>query len=251
MKPVVAIICDTTHSGPHMYHQVGDKYIVALRRCADVTPILIPALSTDPIGADDIMKIADGILYTGGYSNIQRSRYGDAEAPSGEHEDPLRDANTLSTLPDLLQSGFPMLGICRGLQEMNVALGGTLYPRVHEIDGRFDHREDKNAPVDVQYGPAHSVSVVKDGILGAIVGEEDFMVNTVHGQAIKDLAPGLQVEAFADDTTIEAVSCPEAPGFNLAVQWHPEWRAWENEQSSKIFRAFGDAVHAHNKAKSA
>lgn len=244
MKPVVAIICDTSQSGPHMYHQVGDKYVQALVRCADVTPVLIPALDT-PISPDDIFAIADGVLFTGGYSNIQRHHYGEEPAPEGEHEDPLRDKNTLALVNAVLERGIPMLGICRGLQELNVALGGTLYPRVHEIEGRMDHREDKNAPVEVQYGHAHSVNVAKGGTLEAVTGASTFMVNTVHGQAIRDLAPGLKVEAMADDDTIEAVSVENAKDFALAVQWHPEWKAWEDAPSTKIFEAFGKAVRTH------
>lgn len=244
MKPIVAIVCDTNQQGPHIYHQVGDKYIQALVRCADVTPVLIPALE-DPISPAAIFDIADGILFTGGYSNIQRHHYGEAPAPDGEHEDPRRDKNTLALVKAVLEAGIPMLGICRGLQELNVALGGTLYPRVHEIEGRMDHREDKNAPVDVQYGHAHAVNTTEGGLLAHVTGEDRFMVNTVHGQAIRDLAPGLTVEALADDQTIEAVSVDGAKEFALAVQWHPEWKAWEDEPSTKIFDAFGDAVRGH------
>lgn len=247
MKPVVAIMCDTTTYGPHRYHQAGDKYVQALVRCADVTPVLIPALE-EPIATDAILGLADGMLFTGGYSNIQRHHYGDAPAPAGEHEDPNRDKNTLPLVRAVLEAGMPMFGICRGLQELNVSLGGTLYPRVHEIEGRMDHRENKDDPVEVQYGPAHSVTVTKGGVLEGIVGEHEFMVNTVHGQAIRDLAPALRVEAVAPDTTIEAVSVEGAKNFALAVQWHPEWKAWENTQSTKLFRAFGDAVRASKRA---
>ncbi|WP_308910112.1 gamma-glutamyl-gamma-aminobutyrate hydrolase family protein [Pseudokordiimonas caeni] len=247
-KPVVAIVCDTSKSGPHIYHSVGDKYIQALRRCADVTPVLIPSLEV-PVPAEEIFSFADGLLATGGYSNIQRHYYGDAPAPEGENEDPHRDKNTLPLIRQAIAMGIPMLGICRGLQELNVTMGGTLYPRLHEIDGRFDHREDKEAPVDVQYGPAHSVSVREGGLLHTITGADEFMVNTVHGQGIRDLAPGLVVEALADDDTIEAVSVEKARAFALAVQWHPEWKAWENEQSTRIFRAFGEAVRAHYQSR--
>lgn len=244
MKPVVAVVCDTSRQGPHMYHQAGDKYIQALVRCADITPVLIPSLE-QPIRPDAIFAFADGILFTGGYSNIQRHHYGDAPAPTGENEDRFRDNNTLALVKAVIDRGIPMFGICRGLQELNVALGGTLYPRVHEIEGRMDHREDKDAPVDVQYGPAHYVSVMESGRLHKIVGNMRFMVNSVHGQAIRELAPGLAVEAVADDETIEAVSVVDADAFALAVQWHPEWKAWEDEQSSKLFRAFGDAARTH------
>lgn len=245
MKPVVVIICDTNVIGPHMFHQAGDKYVQALRRVSDVTPVLIPALTDSPVSTEEILRFADGILVTGGYSNIERERYGLPPAPEGEHQDPARDANTLSLIPSLIEAGLPMFGICRGLQELNVAYGGTLYPRVHEIEGRMDHREDKTAPIDVQYGPAHAVDVTDGGVLHTITGETNFMVNTVHGQAIHEIANGLTVEAVAGDETIEAVSVKGAKSFAFAVQWHPEWKAHENPQSTKIFSAFGQAVRAH------
>lgn len=248
MKPIVAIICDTNQQGPHLYHQAGDKYVQALVRCSDIMPVLIPALE-DPLETEAILGLADGVLFTGGYSNIERHHYGEASAPHGEHQDANRDKNTLPLVKAVLNAGIPMLGICRGLQEMNVALGGTLYPRVHEVEGRRDHREDKEAPVEIQYGPAHEVTVRKDSFLYEIVGKNRFIVNSVHGQAIRKLAPCLQVDATADDNTIEAVSPKKAKAFALAVQWHPEWKAWENPQSTKIFEAFGNAVRTFNQTK--
>ena len=250
-KPVIAIVTDVAVQPPHAYHQAGDKYIQAVRRCCDATPILIPSLTESPLNIDEILSVADGVLFTGGYSNIQPRNYGAPAAPDGEFEDPARDKNTLGLLPAVLDAGLPMLGICRGLQEMNVALGGTLFSRLHEQDGRFDHREDKNAPLDVQYGPAHSVTIREGSILHTIIGYREFMVNTVHGQGIDRLADGLVIEATADDDTIEAVHMPSAPGFNLAVQWHPEWKAWENTESTKIFAAFRDAARTYKAAKAA
>jgi len=246
MKPVVAVICDTFQDGPHIYHKVGEKYLEALVRCADVTPVMIPSLD-DPIDAEAIISLADGILFTGGYSNIERHHYGHAPAPKGEHQDPPRDKNSLPLMKAVLDAGLPMLGICRGFQELNVTLGGTLHPRLHEIDGRMDHREDTSEPVDVQYGYAHSVSMNPVGKLAEIVGNQDFMVNSVHGQGIDHLADGLTIEAIADDQTIEAVSVDGAKSFALAVQWHPEWKAWENRQSTQIFKAFGEAVRNHKR----
>ena len=248
MKPVIAIVCDTAIHGPHMFHQAGDKYVQALVRCAGAMPVLVPALA-EPLESEEVLSIADGVLLTGGYSNIGRHHYGEDPAPEGEHEDPHRDANTLPLVRAVIDAGVPLLGICRGHQELNVALGGTLYPRVHEIEGRMDHRENKDDPVEVQYGPAHAVNAVENGLLHRVVGERDFMVNTVHGQAIKDLAPGLKVEAVADDDTIEAVSVVGATEFALSVQWHPEWKAWDNPQSTKIFQAFGTAARTYRQCK--
>lgn len=247
-KPVVAVICDTVQQGPHMYHQAGDKYVQALARCAGVTPVLVPSFA-NPIDFEDILGFADGILFTGGYANIERTRYGLPPAPEDEKQDPQRDENTLTWLPKVLDAGLPMFGICRGFQELNVAMGGTLHPRLHEIVGRMDHREDTSAPIDVQYGPAHSVNLREGGTLAAILGETEFMVNTVHGQGINRLADGLTCEAVAEDETIEAVSVDHAKGFAIAVQWHPEWKAWENPQSTKLFEAFGNAARDYKKNK--
>ena len=248
MKPIVAVVCETSRQGHHIYHQVGDKYLRTLIRCADVTPVLIPSME-DPIDTQEVIALADGILFTGGYSNIERHHYGHAPAPEGEHEDPARDKNTLALLPAVVAAGLPMLAICRGIQELNVSFGGTLHPRLHDVGGRLDHREDPQEPLEVQYGPAHRVSVQKDGLLVSIVGPDDFMVNSVHGQGVADLAEGLRVEAIADDGTVEAVSVEAATAFALAVQWHPEWAAWENPQSRKIFGAFGNAARDYTKTK--
>lgn len=247
MKPVIGVVCETSQQGVHLFHQTGDKYLQAVVRSADCTPLLIPALA-DHIGPDRYLDRLDGLLLTGGYSNVARERYGMPPAPDGEHQDKPRDALTLGLIPAILERGMPFFGICRGFQELNVALGGTLHPRLQEVDGRFDHRENKEDPVEQQYGPAHSVTVADGGMLHEIVRENEFMVNSVHGQGIDRLANGLQVEAEADDNTIEAVSIMDAPGFALAVQWHPEWRSWENPQSHLMFQAFGRAATTYQTA---
>ena len=244
MKPVIGVICETARHSLHMYHQTGDKYLQAVVRSADCVPLLIPAMANH-FKAEDFLGRLDGLLLTGGYSNIERSRYGMDPAPAGEHEDPARDALSLGMIPAALSSGLPLFGICRGFQELNVALGGTLHPRLPEIDGRFDHQVNEEDPVDVQYGPAHSVTLAEGGALHQIIGESEFMVNSAHGQGIDQLADRLIVEAEADDTTIEAVSVRGAKGFSLAVQWHPEWQSWTNPQSHMLFQAFGAAARLY------
>lgn len=244
MKPIIAITCDTAKPGLHMFHQVGDKYIAAIAALTSGLPLLLPSLA-DPLKADDILSSVDGILFTGGYANIQRELYGLDPAPVDEIQDPLRDKNTLPLMRAAVEAGIPVLGICRGFQEMNVAYGGTLHPRIHEIEGRMDHREDTTASIDVQYGPAHSVTVQKGGKLDALTSDESFAVNSIHWQGVDRIADGLSVEALADDGTIEAISVKDAKTFALAVQWHPEWRASENRQSREIFEAFDQAVQEH------
>lgn len=223
-----------------MFHQAGDKYARAVIDTSGCIPLLIPAMPD--VNPNDFLDPLDGVLLTGGYSNVDRERYGLPTAPPGEKEDKIRDANDFGLIPAILKRGMPLFAICRGLQELNIALGGTLHPRLQEVDGRFDHRENPNDTVDVQYGPAHSVTVAEGGLLHDITNEREFMVNTVHGQGIDRLADPLVIEAEADDGTIEAVSMKAANGFVLAVQWHPEWRAKDNVQSTKLFQAFGRAA---------
>jgi putative glutamine amidotransferase len=140
-----------------------------------------------------------------------------------------------------LELGIPLLAVCRGHQELNVALGGTLHREVAKVPGYHNHLENKDDPLDVQYGPSHPVTLMEGGLLRRLAAAETVMVNSLHGQAIARLADGVSVEAVADDGLIEAFTVDDAPGFNVSVQWHPEWRVTENEFSLAIFKAFGDA----------
>jgi putative glutamine amidotransferase len=248
MKPIIAVTCDTKWIGKHLYHQTGDKYLTAITANTDSLPLLLPSLDK-PLAIGDILSSIDGLLFTGAYANIQRELYGLSPAPIDEPQDVLRDANTLPLIMAAIEAGVPVFGICRGFQELNVAYGGTLHPRIHEVNGRMDHRENNDDPLEVQYGPAHKVSTVEGGMLAAITGKTSFDVNSVHGQGIDRLANGLMVEAVADDGTIESISVIKSKSFALAVQWHPEWQSTSNEQSKKLFRAFGEAVRTYNKTK--
>ncbi|HEY4042496.1 MAG TPA: gamma-glutamyl-gamma-aminobutyrate hydrolase family protein, partial [Rhodopila sp.] len=136
--------------------------------------------------------------------------------------------------------------ICRGIQELNVALGGSLIQRVHVQPGFDDHRGGPG-PHEMRYGPRHPVTV--SGSLAKIVGSETIQVNSLHGQAIHRLADGLVVEARAPDGTIEAVAMPSAPGWLLGVQWHPEWAFATNPHSVAIFAAFGDACRSWERGR--
>lgn len=239
MRPLIGITCDTYVKGPHRYHSAGEKYCQAILDCTDGLPVLIPALNADH---HDYLDRLDGLLLTGGYSNIQRHHYGLDAAPDGEIEDPQRDRQDLSLIPAALKRGMPLFGICRGHQALNVALGGTLHPRVHELEGKQDHRENPDDPLEVQYGPAHPVLVSKGSQLASITGTDSFMVNSVHGQAIDRLADGLTIEAVAEDDTIEAISVKDSPNFAMAFQWHPEYCAKDNEISVKLYEAFNQSV---------
>ncbi len=228
--------------GPHPFHMVGEKYITAVRDGAGAMPLLIPVLN-DPIPPEDLLASFDGFLFPGSPSNVSPSRYEGAPAREGVLLDENRDATSLPLLMAAIAAGLPVLCVCRGFQELNVALGGTLFQHVQEVPGRRDHREDMDAPLDTQYGPAHEVRVADGGMLAQLTDRPGFQVNSLHAQGIDRLAPALHADATAPDGTIEAVSMPEAKGFLLGVQWHPEWRWSENEISRAIFGAFGEAVH--------
>ena len=237
---IVGIPCDHRMVGKHAFHMVGEKYITAVRDGAGALPLLIPVLP-NAIPADEILASVDGLFFTGSPSNVA-PRFYNGDAPrDGVLQDEFRDTTTLPLLKAAIAAGKPVLAVCRGFQELNVALGGTLYQHIQEVPGRRDHREDNSAPLDVQYGPAHDVTV-EGGLLSRIVREKTFKVNSLHSQGIDRLAPGLHADAIAPDGQIEAVSMPDAKGFLFAVQWHPEWKWVENPQSRAIFAAFGEAV---------
>lgn len=243
MRPVVGIPCCTRQIGLHPFHIVGDKYIRAVADGAGAVPLLIPALG-DWHDVDDLLNRLDGLLVTGSPSNVEPHHYAGSASREGTHHDPHRDATTLPLIRRALERLVPSLFICRGIQELNVARGGTLHQNVHERDDRFDHRADEDASVEVQYGPAHRVMLTVDGTLARLFGKVETTVNSIHSQGIDRLGAGLEIEAVAEDGQVEAVRVADVPGFALAVQWHPEWRFWDNPDSRALFRAFGRAVEA-------
>ena len=226
--------------GLHPTQTVGEKYVRAVIDGADCLPLLIPSLEP----ATDLratLAELDGLLLTGAYSNIEPHRYSEEPSWEGNLHDPVRDANTLNIVPLAIAMKIPVLAVCRGLQEVNVALGGTLHQKVHETPGFHNHREDKDAPLDVQYGPAHPIDLTPGGLLAGIAGGDVAMVNSLHGQGIRTLAPGCVVEARARDGLIEAIRLDAPEPFLLAVQWHPEWKVRENPFYLGIFQAFAAA----------
>ncbi|MBU6155542.1 MAG: gamma-glutamyl-gamma-aminobutyrate hydrolase family protein, partial [Alphaproteobacteria bacterium] len=196
----------------------------------------------DPIAMDGILSIVDGVFLTGSPSNVAPDLYGGQKPREGVLQDRRRDNTTLPLIRHVIASGKPFLAVCRGFQEMNVAFGGTLHQHLEEIPGRFDHREDKSAPLDIQYASAHDIALAPGGFLERLAGKPAVRVNSLHGQGVDRLGEGLVVEATAPDGTIEAIRPADARAFALGVQWHPEWRFWEDAFSASIFGAFGDAL---------
>jgi putative glutamine amidotransferase len=236
----VGIVCDRRVFDGMAVHQANDEYVAAVRDGAGAIPLLIPSTGM-PLDPADLLAAVDGLLFTGAPSNVAPSQYGGTPRP-GTELDEMRDATTLPLLRAAIQSGKPLLAICRGFQELNVALGGSLHQHLHEIPGRLDHREPSNVPRDLEYRPAHPVVLAPDGLLAELSGMRDAMVNSLHHQGVDRLAPGLKTEAQAPDGQIEAVSMPGAKAFLLGVQWHPEWAFEEDPLSLAIFRAFGASL---------
>lgn len=237
-RPVVLVPACNRQIGHHPYHVAGQKYVDAVR-LAGCLPLVVPSAQAHEI--DELLDLADGVFLTGSPSNVHPRHFGEVVHDPALPLDTLRDDWTLPLIPRAIERGIPLFAICRGFQEANVALGGALHQAVQEQSGLMDHRAKDDAPVDVQYGFAHPVHVEPGGVLETLLGPAEFQVNSVHGQGIKRLADGLRVEARAPDGLVEAFSLPDAPAFNLAVQWHPEWQARSNPISVKLLRAFGDA----------
>lgn len=257
ISPIVGIVCDSRKIGDHAFHMVGEKYIAAVREGAGALPLLIPAL-TPPLEPAQILASVDGLLFTGSSSNVAPHHYRGSPPRRNTLLDEARDATTIPLMRAAEKAGVPMLCICRGFQELNVAFGGTLHQHLHEVPGFADHSVgDRKEDLEEQYAPVHDVRVTPGGMLAELLPElapgGSFPVNSLHGQGIDRLARRLRVEAEAPDGAIEAVSMDEAPGFLLGVQWHPEWRQTENPVSHAIFAAFGEALRraAHNRIEAA
>lgn len=240
--PVVLVPACNKMIGHHLFHVAGKKYVDAVR-LAGCLPLVVPTAAGAAL--EQLLDLADGVLLTGSVSNVHPAHFGEEVHDPSLPLDPGRDAWTLPLIPAALERGIPLFAICRGLQEANVALGGTLHQAVQEVPDRHDHRARPHVDVDVQYGIAHPIKVEAGGMLERLLGLTEFDVNSLHGQGINRLAPQLRIEATAPDGLIEAFSHPGASGFNLFVQWHPEWRAEENPVSLKLFRAFGDACREY------
>lgn len=234
--------------GVHPFHMVGEKYARAVLEAADALPLLIPAFGEE-LRLDELVQSLDGILFTGSPSNVEPHHYAGTPSEAGTLHDPERDATTLPLIRKAVRAGVPVLGVCRGFQEMNVAFGGSLHQKVHEVPGYDDHRDDTTQPLEVQYGPAHNVILEPGGVLRALAGSDRIQVNSLHSQGIDRLAPGLAIEARATDGLIEAFHVLDAPRFAVAVQWHPEWKVMTNPFSRALFAAFGAAARERAKTK--
>lgn len=242
--PLVLISTDIREADGYRWHATPQTYLDAVREGAGLFPLPLPNFAGD-IDLDGLLRRVDGVVLTGSRSNVHPQSYGANASPSHEPYDTDRDRMSFGLLRQALARRLPVLAICRGMQELNVALGGTLATEIQDVPGRMDHRAPTSDAQEARYAIRHPVEVRPGGLLHGIVKTTKIEVNSLHRQAIDRLAPGLTVEATAADGTIEAVSAVDTRHFVLGVQWHPEYWFRTDPVSAAILAAFGDAVRRH------
>jgi putative glutamine amidotransferase len=249
MRPVIGISCCVKSFGPASLpnHAASDFAVRAAARFAGAVPILMPALG-EAADIAALLDVIDGVLLTGSRSNVNPSLYGGPPHADGTPEDDARDATTLPLIRAAIARGLPLLAICRGFQELNVALGGTLHQKLQDLPGRLDHSAPKTDILSEKMAKAHEVTLTHGGLLHRLAGTRHVMVNSLHNQGIDRLGAGLVTEASAPDGTIEAVRVATAPGFTLGVQWHPEFDCEHDSLSQRIFETFGEAMRGQRGA---
>jgi putative glutamine amidotransferase len=243
MKPLVGISCCSKSFGPNGLpnHAASDFCVRAICEVTDAVPVLLPAVGNDRDAACLLSRL-DGILFTGSRTHIGPHHYGGAAHAADMPEDPARDATTLPLIRAALASFTPIFAICRGMQELNVALGGTLYQHIPALPGRLNHAAARPEDAEARIAPAHTAQLTSGGLLHRLAQASSIHVNSLHQQGIDRLGDGLAIEAIAPDGTIEAIRVTSTPGFALGVQWHPEFDATTNTISRALFRAFGQAL---------
>lgn len=230
------VMGDDHHRMPYLV--LGDKYARAVKVGAQAQPVVFPL--ADPAQIDALLALVDGVLLTGSPANVHPAHFDEEVHDPSLPLDQERDSLTLALVRACLAQGVPLLGICRGFQEINVALGGSLHQQVQKVPGLMDHREP-SGPLEQQYGPSHNIAIVPGTAMATWAGGLVAQVNSLHGQGVARLANGLKAVAHAPDGLVEAFEVEGALCFACAVQWHPEWRCWDNAFYAAIFKAFGDA----------
>jgi len=243
-RPIVVIPSCTKAIDGYIFDSVSRRYSAAVAQAAECQPLLIP-LDEALVDIGAVLSIAGGIFLTGSPSNVAPGHYSDEAPVFPDKLDPARDALTLPLIRTVVERKIPLLAVCRGYQELNVALGGTLHQAVHDEEGMDDHRERTGLSLEERWGPIHPISLT--GTLRDWIGQDEIMVNSLHGQGLNKLAGLLKPEAFAKDGLVEAVRGPDDQPFLLGVQWHPEWQATTNPASIEIFKRFGAAARSSKK----
>jgi putative glutamine amidotransferase len=240
-RPIIVIPSCTKVIDEYVFDSVSRRYSAAVAQAAECQPLLIP-LEEALVDIGAILEVADGIFLSGSPSNVAPGHYSDEAPVLPDSLDPARDALTLPLIRAVIERNMPLFAVCRGVQELNVALGGTLHQAVHDQKDLHDHRARNELPMEERWGPRHPISL--KGQLREWVGKDQIMVNSLHGQGLKRIAKQLTPEAFAEDGLVEAVRGPDGHPFLLGVQWHPEWQATENPASIELFKRFGAAARS-------
>lgn len=242
VRPKVGIIGNSyLINDDYPAHAGGTMNSEAVADVSGCMPLLIPS---DPrfLSVEELLETFDGFLLTGGRPNVHPNEYGKSATEAHGAFDRARDAITLPLVRACVERGQPFLGICRGFQEVNVAMGGTLYPEIRDLPGRMNHRMPPDGTLEEKFAMRHTVSLTEGGVFHQLFGAPEVMTNSLHGQGIKTPGARIVIDGTAPDSTPEAIYVKDAPGFTLAVQWHPEWDAANDPVSRPLFTAFGDAV---------
>ncbi|WP_102226225.1 gamma-glutamyl-gamma-aminobutyrate hydrolase family protein [Acidimangrovimonas sediminis] len=243
-RPVVGIIGNQgAFNETYMVHAAGLMNIDAVAKVSGCTPLIIPA-DPEMVQVEDLLCACDGFLFTGGRPNVHPEEYGEEETEAHGTFDRARDRVTLPLIRACVDRGQPIFGVCRGFQEVNVAMGGSLYPEIRELPGRMNHRMPPDGTIEEKFALRHTVRFTPGGPFARLLGADEVRTNTLHGQGIKQPGPRIVIDGQAEDGTPEAVYVEGAPGFTLSVQWHPEYKAGEDDVSRRLFCAFGEAVRA-------
>lgn len=229
-------------------HAASSTYVEWTSETCDAIPVLLPALGRRSRTAGLLSRL-DGLMLTGSRTNVEPHHYGAEHHPEAEPHDAERDEAVLPLIRGALKMGMPVLAICRGFQELNVALGGSLHRRVQALPDRFDHSTPREQTLEVKTALAHRVDLAPGGLFARLLGKTSIRVNSLHNQAVDRAASGLVIEGVAPDGTLEAARVADCPGFAIGVQWHPERRTLDDEDSAKLFAAFGNAVHAYTRGE--
>ncbi len=243
-KPVIGIIGNLyLINDEYPAHAAGEMNSAAIAQVCGALPLIVP---TDPafVDVDDLMDVCDGFLFTGGRPNVHPSEYGHAETPAHGTFDVGRDGIALPLVRKCVERGQPILGICRGFQEVAVAMGCTLHPEIRDIEGRDNHRMPPDGTLEEKFAMRHIVTLTEGGPFARLWGDTQVLTNSLHGQGIMDSSDRVVIDGHAPDGTPEAIYVKDAPGFTMSVQWHPEWNACLDPVSKPLFEAFGDAARA-------
>ena len=241
-RPIVAIVGNAyLIDDSYPVHATGRMNSEAISEVSGALPIMLPSMP-DILEIDEIVDRFDGFLLTGARPNVHPEEYGEEATEAHGDFDRERDSVTLPLVRASVEAGKPILGICRGFQEFNVAYGGTLYPEIRDLPGRMNHRMPPDGTLDEKFALRHDVHLTEGGKFAEIFGSTTIRTNTLHGQGIKKKGDRIVIEGVADDGTPEAIHVEDASSFAMAVQWHPEYNAGEDPVSRPLFEAFGKAL---------